>query len=850
MTRERWCNIKRWLAAGIVLAAACSALPVAAATYLLPTTADTHIDKALPDGCFSSATNLLLAGPDSRPDAKEVFLEFTIPDHGYSDPSLVFECPDCAGDNGLEISLVPAAVEVNTLTWNTRPPLGTVLTTTLMGGGIEQWISLPMAQLPIGQTFALRLRFLDYEDCELFSLEAGPSGYVVPHLELTLQPPANLCPFDPTDLDTSLVATKFRDKARLFPWKLDYDTGYHPDGWPLQLKGFFYASAGEKDIQTVGDLEATWISAMAFPGNIVDVGVKFLGDDSESNWTTAFGIKGGVRYKIHAEVGDFWYRKTDYVPKLPRIRRAGFGCTHEEYLPPAFDTQVEICSHAIWAGDLDCFLKVPASAPVNCAITNFFNFRLDWELLWGNPDAPDTSGSPPGTVCTPAFWPYPTTEMYFCLRPGLCVSFDYDGVSLTEEPSGQSTTSDNDPLTVQVEVPCDFAQARDEADGPQYFDFTLGPFAMAADWVLTLWTKGEPVIKSHFVRMLELTFRLGKAVCARMAPNSLLDTRVPLSFNKPEATFRMKIVEPEVCLITPADGDCVSATKETTVTWGTTWGAPDACDCRAKLDYRTRVLGSEIWNPWVPMHAEDDVENVGYHNFHFTNACHEAQVRVEFRDPNSQYLHELVGGTFYIMPVQACIEPYKHDFGPVALTEFADQDILITNQLGNSLNVEIASPDPEFVIESGGGWHQIPAGGSHTFTVRFQPETEGDKSCLVATGLCPVLVSGTGFSDLTGVDNPELLADFLSGAYPNPFNPSVTIHFGIARAGRVSLRLHDVSGRLVRTLLDEWREPQPGGWTIQWDGRDEGGRQVSSGAYFCHLQAPGFAQTRKIILLK
>jgi hypothetical protein len=85
--------------------------------------------------------------------------------------------------------------------------------------------------------------------------------------------------------------------------------------------------------------------------------------------------------------------------------------------------------------------------------------------------------------------------------------------------------------------------------------------------------------------------------------------------------------------------------------------------------------------------------------------------------------------------------------------------------------------------------------------------------------------------------------------FPNPFNPSTTIRYTVGTAGgQVTLSVYDVTGRLVRTLVNELRTP--GQKHAVWDGRDEHGQRVSTGVYFYRLQAPGFEQTRKMVLLK
>jgi hypothetical protein len=102
----------------------------------------------------------------------------------------------------------------------------------------------------------------------------------------------------------------------------------------------------------------------------------------------------------------------------------------------------------------------------------------------------------------------------------------------------------------------------------------------------------------------------------------------------------------------------------------------------------------------------------------------------------------------------------------------------------------------------------------------------------------------------TSVENLDLppLESVLHQNSPNPFNPTTTIRFDIARAGRVTLRVYDVSGRLVRTIIDE--NLPAGHHKAVWDGRDRGGQEAASGVYFCRLTAGDFVKARKMTLLK
>jgi ligand-binding sensor domain-containing protein len=85
---------------------------------------------------------------------------------------------------------------------------------------------------------------------------------------------------------------------------------------------------------------------------------------------------------------------------------------------------------------------------------------------------------------------------------------------------------------------------------------------------------------------------------------------------------------------------------------------------------------------------------------------------------------------------------------------------------------------------------------------------------------------------------------------PNPFNPSTTISYSVPEGNpvHVSLKLYDIRGRQICTLVDELRDA--GVYNVFWDGTDEVGRRVSSGVYFYRIQAGDFVQTRKMVLLK
>jgi hypothetical protein len=98
------------------------------------------------------------------------------------------------------------------------------------------------------------------------------------------------------------------------------------------------------------------------------------------------------------------------------------------------------------------------------------------------------------------------------------------------------------------------------------------------------------------------------------------------------------------------------------------------------------------------------------------------------------------------------------------------------------------------------------------------------------------------------VSAPLVTALALLQNRPNPFNPSTRIVFELPAPASLSLRVFDLQGRLVRTLVSG---PLPGGiHEVTWGGRDDAGRPVSSGVYYYRLEHPDRVETRKMILLR
>ncbi|HYW68263.1 MAG TPA: FlgD immunoglobulin-like domain containing protein, partial [bacterium] len=101
----------------------------------------------------------------------------------------------------------------------------------------------------------------------------------------------------------------------------------------------------------------------------------------------------------------------------------------------------------------------------------------------------------------------------------------------------------------------------------------------------------------------------------------------------------------------------------------------------------------------------------------------------------------------------------------------------------------------------------------------------------------------------TGVDGPAAVKPYLGPNFPNPFNPSTAIQYRVpSPGGRVTLAVYDLSGRLVRTLVDTYRSG--GEHVAVWHGQDDAGRYVGSGVYFYRLAVGDTRLERKMVMLK
>jgi hypothetical protein len=108
--------------------------------------------------------------------------------------------------------------------------------------------------------------------------------------------------------------------------------------------------------------------------------------------------------------------------------------------------------------------------------------------------------------------------------------------------------------------------------------------------------------------------------------------------------------------------------------------------------------------------------------------------------------------------------------------------------------------------------------------------------------------SGQGQGGTSGTPKKTVYRWALGQNSPNPCAVSTQIHFEVARTSKVSIKVYNAMGQLVRTL--ENKRLDPGKHVVHWDGTNSAGQRVSSGVYFYKMHADRFAATKKMLVLR
>ncbi|OQY27235.1 MAG: hypothetical protein B6244_11240 [Candidatus Cloacimonetes bacterium 4572_55] len=211
--------------------------------------------------------------------------------------------------------------------------------------------------------------------------------------------------------------------------------------------------------------------------------------------------------------------------------------------------------------------------------------------------------------------------------------------------------------------------------------------------------------------------------------------------------------------------------------------------------------------------------------------------------------------TLYLNPKNADVDESQFVLPPAPMwpifdVRVDDQDVRSpgSSLFGENRNIiEIQSDDEHYPI-----------------TIRLQTDGEDEETyqCVLHQYIGQALISTDTLSvgETLEISDPaikELIVDeikripnvfALDQNYPNPFNPSTTIQYQLPISGHTTLKIYNVTGQLVKTLVD--RKEDAGYKSVPWSGLNDRDQTVSSGVYFYQLKADGETATARMVLLK
>ena len=185
-------------------------------------------------------------------------------------------------------------------------------------------------------------------------------------------------------------------------------------------------------------------------------------------------------------------------------------------------------------------------------------------------------------------------------------------------------------------------------------------------------------------------------------------------------------------------------------------------------------------------------------------------------------------------------------------TSFRDTVVVVGNgdpEFASKMSY-LGDPDLDGFYEVAFGVQGIPDS-IYTLT-EVAPDSNLVISSVVAnTNRTFMRVMSTGGNVVSIEDERIILPDDykLHANYPNPFNPSTTISFTLPRERAINVRVFDISGRLIKTLVNNEVYPE-GTFEVTWDGTSSGGGTVASGTYLYTLEYGNFRQTRTMTFIK
>ncbi len=251
-------------------------------------------------------------------------------------------------------------------------------------------------------------------------------------------------------------------------------------------------------------------------------------------------------------------------------------------------------------------------------------------------------------------------------------------------------------------------------------------------------------------------------------------------------------------------------------------------------------------NPWVPI-AGGIVASSGTYSWTIP-ALNTTDARVRIATSDSS-VSDISNNVFTLATASIAVSSDSIDFGTVSLQMSGYDTVVVTNTGTAVLNITGA------MIDSSGfsvlqPTLSVPPGQSRDLIVLFSPLEERNYAArLRLTSNAPssptiIYLSGNGLGGLAVDERGGLPERFgLFQNYPNPFNPATNIQYAVSTTQHVTLRVYDMLGREVATLVNGMQEP--GYKTVQFHSS-----KLSSGVYYYKMTAGAFTETKRMLLVR
>ncbi|HET9251767.1 MAG TPA: S8 family serine peptidase [Candidatus Eisenbacteria bacterium] len=210
-----------------------------------------------------------------------------------------------------------------------------------------------------------------------------------------------------------------------------------------------------------------------------------------------------------------------------------------------------------------------------------------------------------------------------------------------------------------------------------------------------------------------------------------------------------------------------------------------------------------------------------------------------------------------LAPLASVLVPYPPDGANLPYAKWDSIQVVITGAVADSVELHLSLEGGSTYPTSIGKLYNVSPGPPRTLPFQPQSSMATQQAKIRATAYT---TSGTleGFSDgLFTIAIPTAVEPVATASAPrfelgrnspNPFNPSTTIAFAVDHPGRVTLRIFDARGSLVRTLVNGRLDA--GAYRSRWDGTSDHGARLASGIYLYRLDLDGRSLSRKMTLLQ